>query len=493
MGESGQIDNVREPQCGEQRLKSLDDPSLIKPYRSEFRRDYARVLHSASFRRLQNKTQLFPGYESDFFRNRLTHSLEVAQIARGIADKLRFEYEEAQIIDPDVCETAGLLHDIGHPPFGHNGERALDTCMRDSGGFEGNAQTLHIITRLEKKESGYANCFDERGNDLRCGLNLTFRTIGAVLKYDKKIPYQRGSSDGLIKGYYACDFDVVQKMKEALVGDNPPSPFKTIECQIMDIADDIAYSTYDLEDAFKAGFLTPFSMMASNDALYDHIGEKIYPGSPTASDDVRHEVIELFEFVWKNMGQSTERADTEGSDDSAQDRENEEIGVNDESSQARGLLTGVLDAYEYSEQVAKNGFLRTMFTSGLVNTFINGVTFQYDEKYPILSRIEIDPGIKRRIEILKRFTYNAIISSSMLRVVENRGYEIVTRLFEKLSSSEGISYLPEDYQELYKQAEKHNKHKRVVCDFIAGMTDRYALEFYERLFSVNPQTIFKPL
>jgi dGTPase len=112
--------------------------------------NYARVLHSPAFRRLQNKTQLFPGYESDFFRNRLTHSLEVAQIAKTIAHKLKKEYPELDL-EPDVCEIAGLMHDLGHPPFGHNGEMALDECMSQDGGFEGNAQTLRIITRLEKK------------------------------------------------------------------------------------------------------------------------------------------------------------------------------------------------------------------------------------------------------------------------------------------------------------------------------------------------------
>src|SRR5690606_12675716 len=123
-------------------------------YRSPYRRDYARLLHSPAFRRLQGKTQLYPGVESDFFRNRLTHSLEVAQIAKTIALKLNFEKLDKQklSIDLDVCEFAGLAHDLGHPPFGHQGEEALDECMRNYGGFEGNAQTLRILTKLEKKK-----------------------------------------------------------------------------------------------------------------------------------------------------------------------------------------------------------------------------------------------------------------------------------------------------------------------------------------------------
>jgi dGTPase len=118
-------------------------------WRPHFTRDYGRIVHSASFRRQQGKTQVFPGHESDFFRNRLTHSLEVAQIAEGIADRLNYFYSEnlPEPISGRLCAAAGLVHDIGHPPFGHNGERALDAKMKQYGGFEGNAQTLRILSR----------------------------------------------------------------------------------------------------------------------------------------------------------------------------------------------------------------------------------------------------------------------------------------------------------------------------------------------------------
>ncbi len=133
-----------------------EKPQGNEPYRSVWRVDFARLVHSPAFRRLQGKTQLFPG-ESDFFRNRLTHSLEVAQIAKSIALKLNYEYfrdatDEDHKISTDLVEFAALAHDLGHPPFGHNGEAALDECMRGIGGFEGNAQTLRILARLEKKE-----------------------------------------------------------------------------------------------------------------------------------------------------------------------------------------------------------------------------------------------------------------------------------------------------------------------------------------------------
>ena len=175
-----------------------------EPWRTEARRDYARVIHSPSFRRLQGKTQVFPGHESDFFRNRLTHSLEVAQIAESIAYRLNHNESlfRAYPIDPRICATAGLVHDLGHPPFGHNGERALDDRMRLYGGFEGNAQTLRILSKLEKKiPSGSSSA--PTTYDGRIGLNLTYRTLASTLKYDRVVPHIRTLEDSLVKGYYA--------------------------------------------------------------------------------------------------------------------------------------------------------------------------------------------------------------------------------------------------------------------------------------------------
>ena len=186
--------------------------------RSPFRRDWSRLIHSASFRQLQGKTQLFPSDENDYFRNRLTHSLEVAQIATGIALGLndREEFLQNKPIDIDIVYFAGLAHDLGHPPFGHNGEKALDTLMRDQGGFEGNAQTLRILTRLEKKEtvefpvkSPTPRLFDGHV-DLRTGLNLTMRSLASILKYDELIPHSR-DHEKIRKGYYSTERDLVYK------------------------------------------------------------------------------------------------------------------------------------------------------------------------------------------------------------------------------------------------------------------------------------------
>lgn len=440
-------------------------------YRSEYRRDYARVIHSAAFRRLQNKTQLFPGQEDDFFRNRLTHSLEVAQIAKTVAQKLLCMHPELPI-EPDVCEIAGIIHDIGHPPFGHNGEKALNDCMSKYGGFEGNAQSLRIVTRLEKTEKYAEELFDELGNDNRKGLNLTARVIASALKYDNCIPVEVGEE--VVKGYYASEKNVVGKVKECVLGSQPldaAERFKTIECSIMDLADDIAYSTYDVEDAFKAGFISPLEMITADDYILGQIVDKLKRDRIDCSiKECRTELLAIFAHVWQH-----------------------ELSAEDSVSKIRYLK----ESHTRSQQTAKDGYLRTQFTSFLVNNFISGIEVRKNEKYPTLSEVKFKKETLLRVNILKHFSYVCLINSPRLKVAESRGQEIVSKLFEKIDFSEG-RLLPDDFQEIYRLAEKTKKtertqlKKRVVCDFIAGMTDRYALEFFGRLYSENPQTIFKP-
>ncbi len=243
-------------------------------------------MHSAAFRRLQGKTQLFPFGESDFFRNRLTHSIEVAQVAKSIAIRCNYinSFFARHNIDTDLVEFAGLAHDIGHPPFGHNGEYILDEIMRGYGGFEGNAQTLRILSRLEKKatdKSPPLRSFVD-GRDIRRGLNVTYRSLASILKYDRKIPrtYDERKNQKCheepCKGYYGDEEYLIVELKRKLPNGHS-GRFKTIECSIMDAADDIAYSTYDLEDAFVAGLISPISILAADDSLKQQIVTRIKP------------------------------------------------------------------------------------------------------------------------------------------------------------------------------------------------------------------------
>ncbi|HSJ00871.1 MAG TPA: dNTP triphosphohydrolase, partial [Verrucomicrobium sp.] len=247
------------------RLYSTFDTEHPKPrltsggdHRTPFQIDRDRILHSAALRRLQGKTQVFYSFlggEYDFYRTRLTHSLEVSQIGRSICDWLTSKGDplgESEWVDADLVEAACLAHDLGHPPFGHTGERALHELMEPYGGFEGNAQTLRQLTVTLFAES-------------RDGINPTRALLDAVLKYKTLHFEAQGAPNHYLYDDQETYLDFVlgsQAFPPELDPGKARNSFKSLECQIMDWADDTAYSINDLADAIQAGFITMLKLEA---------------------------------------------------------------------------------------------------------------------------------------------------------------------------------------------------------------------------------------
>ncbi len=225
----------------------FNDEPAKRAGRTEFMRDRARVIHSAALRRLAAKTQVAVPWENDFQRTRLSHSLECAQIGRELGESLG--------ADPDLLETACLSHDLGHPPFGHNGEEALAEIADPCGGFEGNAQSFRLLTRIEAKT------VDETGKSV--GLNLTRASLDAATKY----PWSNEVNSKKF-GLYSDDSAIFEWMR-----DGAPAGRKCIEAQIMDWSDDCAYSVHDLEDAIFAGQVSVKNFERDFDTLFKEMGQ----------------------------------------------------------------------------------------------------------------------------------------------------------------------------------------------------------------------------
>ncbi|WP_432773581.1 dGTP triphosphohydrolase [Francisella salimarina] len=414
---------------------------------SPFRRDYARVVHSSSFRRLQAKTQIFPSFENDFFRNRLTHSLEVAQIAKSIAVKLNTEH--GLNLDYDLIETAALCHDIGHPPFGHNGEVALNKKMRNFGGFESNAQTLRLISHTAKKDIDQKQTF---------GLNLTYRTLAATIKYDQLIP-PISDLGKLTKGYYNEESKLVEDIKHKLLepyGITTTENFKTIECYIMDVADDIAYSTYDVEDALKGGFIDPLSMASIDNKLLD----KIYNAMPNDLEITKDEIQNILKDIFSDY-----------------------IDFNIDST----------EIYKISKNIANNSLLRTKLTSKLVNSCIQNIELDLNLEVPIISKVYLNNEIRKQVEVLKKYILFKIIKSPKLNVLRYRGREIISEIFDILiSSTPDESLLPDDIGTIFYNTHSSHGKARIISDYISSMTDRYIIELYNQFKSDPSAMIFKP-
>jgi len=390
--------------------------------RSEFERDRARIIHSGAFRRLQGKTQVFGVYEGDFFRTRLTHSLEVAQIAKGIALNVG--------ADTDLVEAICLAHDLGHPPFGHTGEYVLHEIMRPYGGFEGNAQTFRILTRLERKHTAYT------------GLNLTYQTLDGVLKYKTSISASAiaRAPDGPAKGFYADD----QALVETIIRHTGSGTQRSFECQIMDVADDIAYSVHDLEDSLQAGLITTADFRRRPPKrVVEDVNGRLVPLLHTVSEKTIH-----------------------------------------------GELVQIANRLEELEQTAGRA-ARKMLTRDLIHEFSCSVTLQPAE------RIDAELSSRVRIEILKAFESHHVIYNPRVTSLGYKGKEVLRRLFAVLDQGrDSLGLLPEDPGEVYEQAlldGDETARKRVICDFLANMTDSYAMRFYSRLFVPGQGSFYEML
>ena len=399
------------PACPAQAQRHTPEPNHPQnDRRSEFEHDRARIIHSAAFRRLQGKTQVFGVYEGDFFRTRLTHSLEVAQIAKGIALSLG--------ADTDLVEALCLAHDLGHPPFGHAGERVLHALMRDFGGFESNAQTVRIVTHLERKHEAYA------------GLNLTYPTLDGLLKYKTCIDATALAAPHTkpIKGFYVGDRDLVA----TIIHSTGTGQGRSFECQIMDVADDIAYSVHDLEDSLQAGLVS---------------------------------LADFRRFPAERLVQEVNATLT------AWDRT-----VSTETIQSE--LAQIADRLEELEHTAGRA-ARKMLTRDLIHAFASTVEIQQE-------RIDTEFSSRVRIEILKAFESHKVILDPRVTTLSYKGKEVLQRLFAVLDQGhESVGLFPEEQGENYQRALSDGDEaarKRVICDFLASMTDSSAMRFYSRLF-----------
>jgi len=350
-------------------------PEVYKDDRPTYERDRDRIIHCAAFRRLEYKTQVFVNHEGDYYRTRLTHSLEVAQIGRGIARRLK--------LNEDLVETLALAHDLGHTPFGHTGEDVLNRLMSPYGGFEHNRQSLRVVENLE-----------ERYPDFN-GLNLSWEAREGIIKHSSDYDLPDGS------GYE----------------EYRPDLRPTLEAQIIDLADEIAYNNHDIDDGLKARYLKPEALMKVDlwADIYARVKEK-YPSLPedrqilqTISHLIGHLIMDLVDQTRKNISEA-------------------------------GITT--------QEAVRAHSGNLVMFSSEAA----------------------------ARNRELKRFLYKNLYRHYKVERMRIKAERFLTMLFENYLQNPTL--LPSSYQEKY---ERYGR-ERVVCDYIAGMTDRYALDEYKRLF-----------
>jgi dGTPase len=379
--------------------------------RTPFARDRARVLHSAALRRLAAKTQVVGPGSDDFVRNRLTHTLEVAQVGREIALALG--------CDPDVVDAACLAHDLGHPPFGHNGEDALDQLARYIGGFEGNAQTLRLLTRLEAKVDG-------------AGLNLTRASLDAATKY----PWPRGEGPVVAKfGVYADDLPVFGWLREPAGS----GVRRCLEAQVMDFADDVAYSVHDVEDGVVSGRidLMALASAAERKEVWDVVRDWYLPDADDASLEEAYERLRTFGY-WPAGGYDGSRRTL--------------AGLKDLTSQ---LIGRFCTAAEQATRSVYGGGPLTRYQADLV----------------------VPPEQRREIACLKGIAARYVMRTRERETLQVRQREVVQELGAAL-----LRIAPDGLEPAFAldfgSASDDAARLRVVVDQIASLTDASALAWH---------------
>tara|TARA_R110002126_G_scaffold92174_4_gene218916 strand:+ start:4357 stop:5733 length:1377 start_codon:yes stop_codon:yes gene_type:complete len=421
-----------------------EDKQRRNDHRSPFQRDRARILHSAAFRRLQAKTQVLGVGMNDFYRTRLTHSLEVSQIGTGITAQLRRKYPELRYLlnSMSLIESICLAHDIGHPPFGHGGEVALNYMMRHHGGFEGNGQTFRILTRLEPYTPSW-------------GMNLTRRTLLGVMKYpathgelfvDQQRPdivnhrQLKPSEWPPVKGLFNDDKPIIdwvlaplsESDRQLFISseqshthlDYPhlKTRYKSFDCSIMELADDIAYAVHDLEDAIVMGIVN------------QHQWQR----------DVVDQLTEI-----KDQWLISEMAS----------------------------IGGKLFSHEHH--------LRKDAIGTLVNGFVTAIGIsanpQFDEDL-LKYNAELEPDFAATLHVLKQLVFKYVIRKPEIQMLEYKGQQIVMELFEAFAS-DPERLLPVNTRERWlAELNEGNNSMRVIADYISGMTDGFASRLHQQLF-----------
>ncbi len=422
------MDTANAPYVEHDVSRFLGEPS--DSVRSPFERDRARIVHSAGLRRLAAKTQVVGPSTDDFIRNRLTHTLEVAQVGRDVA--------VAVGCDPDLVEAACLAHDLGHPPFGHNGERALNELAADIGGFEGNAQTFRLLTRLESKT------FHPDGYSI--GLNLTRGALDAATKYpwgvgDAPMPAGR-HADGLPRavskfGVYEDDRPMFSWMREGA-----PPQTTCVEAQIMDLADDIAYSVHDVEDGIVASRveLTDLADRGRRADVWETVRDWYAPGT----------TVDELEAAFSRLAQ--------------------------------------LDSWP---QTAYDGTRRHLaglknLTSRLINRFCSGVQDAVvADRLPrplvrYAARIPVPAEVATEIAVLKGIAAHLVMRADDRVAVLVHQRELMTELVQALDKA-GPDLLDADFRADFEAAQDDAGRRRVIIDQVASLTDPSAVDRHRRL------------